>query len=293
MSGKEQSDKITRSFSLIFLFYMILVVLCIVGFMAVENYNLSKTNFERESILLQVQTEQNIIESMRLKDATWSIYDETLNEQMKSGLTLVLLDYNRSRGDPGAMDLDRIKNDLGENYDIYIINESGVIIATTYQPELGMDFGQVPYFYAFLTKIRMSEGYFPDRIVRDQLGTGKFRKFAYLPTPDHKYILELGLSGITFEELNRQLDDQNSIQRIISVNPYVEKFVIYNSMGRRLDNNTLPEKSVKGYVDEVLVLRKNLEIPDPENARTLRYIFVDLKGNKSGSDPSRIVETHL
>ena len=290
MSGKEQFDKITRSFSMIFLFYMILVILCIVGFMAVEDYNLSKTNFEHESFLLQVQTEQNIIESMRLKEATWSVYDETLNDQMKAGLTSVLLEYNQSHGDPGAMDLNRIKNELGQGYDIYVINESGVIIKTTFSSELGMDFKQVPYFFTYLTKIRESEGFFPDRIVRETLGSGNFRKFAYVPTPDHKYILELGLRGTTFDELNQHLDDQTSIQNIILLNPFVEKFVIYNSMGRRLDNNDLPERSVKGYVDEVLVLRKNLEIPDPENARTLRYIFVDLKGNKSGSDPSRIVE---
>ena len=290
MSAKEQSARITRSISLIILLYMILVVLCIVGFMAVEDYNFTKSNFEHESSLLQVQTEQNIIEAMRLKEATWSIYDETLDDQMKKGLNSVLLEYNRSGGDPGAMDLNRIKNELGEHYDIYVIDESGIIIKTTFSSELGTDFKQVPYFFTYLTKIRLSEGFFPDRIVREKLGSGNFRKFAYLPTPDHKYILELGLSGTLFDELNQHLDDQDSIQNIVSVNPYVEKFVIYNSMGRRLDTNTPPEQSVKGYVDEVLTIRKTLEIPDPENARIMRYIFVDLKGNKSGSDPSRIVE---
>jgi len=135
MSEKERSDRTIRSFSLIFLFYMILVVLCIVGFMAVEDYTFTKSNFEHESSLLQVQTEQNIIEAMRLKDTTWSIYDETLNNQMEKGLTSVLLEYNRSLGDPDAMDLNRIKNELGEQYDIYVIDESGVIVKTTFSPD--------------------------------------------------------------------------------------------------------------------------------------------------------------
>ena len=126
--------------------------------------------------------------------------------------------------------------------------------------------------------------------MREKLGTGKFRKFAYLPTPDHKYILELGLRGTTFDELNRDLDDQKSIQRIVSVDPYVESFEIYNSMGRTSDTNVLPEKSLQGYVDEVIGQRKNLEISDPQNARTIRYIFVDLHVDGYGSDPSRIIE---
>ncbi|MDD1695815.1 MAG: hypothetical protein LUQ54_02850, partial [Methanoregula sp.] len=87
MSGEDQPARTTRSFSLIFLFYMILLVLCIVGFMAIEDYTFTKSNFEHESYLLQVQTEQNIIEAVRFKEATWSVYDETLNNQMKEGLT--------------------------------------------------------------------------------------------------------------------------------------------------------------------------------------------------------------
>lgn len=290
MSTKDLPVQKTRSFSLILLLYMILLVLCVVGFMTVNDYFYTKNNFDRESLLLQVQTEQNIIEAMRLKDVTWNIYDETLDDQMKKGLTSVLLEYNRSDDEPSRMDLTGVKNSLGDNYDIYIINESGVIIETTYAPELGMDFKKVPYFYEYLTKIRLSEGFFADRIVRDKLGGGQLRKFAYMPTPDHRYIAELGFAGTTFDAINQHLDDQTQIQKIVSVNPYVEQFAVYNSMGRRLDNNSFPEKSVQDYLNEVIKNRKNLEVADPEHARAIRYLFVDLKVDKYGSDPSRVVQ---
>ena len=179
MSTKDQPVRKTRSFSLILLLYMILLVLCVVGFMTVNDYLYTKNNFDRESQLLQIQTEQNIIESTRLKDATWNVYDDTLNNQMKRGLLSVIVEYNKSGTDPSRMDLTGIKNSLGDNYDIYIINDSGVIIETTYAPELGMDFKQVPYFFEYLTKIRQSEGFFGDRIIRDKLGEGNLRKFAY------------------------------------------------------------------------------------------------------------------
>jgi PAS domain S-box-containing protein len=268
---------------------MILLIICIVGFISFNGYLYTKNNFERESSLLSIQTEQNIIEAMRLKDITWNIYDETLNDQVEKGLGLVLIEYNRTGGEPGRMDLASIKNTLGENYDIYVINESGVIVATTYMTELGMDFRQTPYFYEYLTKIRLSEGFFPDRIVREKLGTGQLRKFAYMPTPDHRYILELGLSGSTFDALNRELDDEANIRRIVSVNPYVEQFVIFNSMGRRLDNNSLPEKTTQSYIQEVLKHRMTLEVQDPGHQRTTRYLMVDLKADKYGSDTSRVV----
>ena len=290
MSTKDQPVRKTRSYSVILLLYMILLVLCVVGFMTVNDYLYTKNNFDRESLLLQVQTEQNIIEAMRLKEATWNIYDETLDDQMKKGLTLVLLEYNRSGDEPDRMDLNGVKKSIGDNYDIYVINESGVIIKTTFASELGMDFKTVPYFYEYLTKIRVSEGFFADRIIRDKLGGGQLRKFAYMPTPDHKYIAELGFAGTTFEGINQHLDDQTQIKKIVSVNPYVEQFTVYNSMGRRLDNNSYPEKSVQGYLNEVIQNRKNLEVADPENERIIRYLFVDLKVDKYGSDPSRVVQ---
>jgi PAS domain S-box-containing protein len=60
-------------------------------------------------------------------------------------------------------------------------------------------------------------------------------------------------------------------------------------MGRRLDNNSLPETTVRGYVDEVLKNRITLEVQDPDHQRTTRYLMVDLKIDKYGSDPSRVV----
>lgn len=289
MTVKDPPQRKIRSISFTFLLSMIFLIMCIVGFISLNSYFYTKNNFEHESSLLQVQTEQNIIEALRLEETTWDIYDETLNDQMKNGLVSVLLEYNRSRDEPDKMDLAEVKTSLGKNYDIYVINESGIIIATTFTPELGMDFRQVPYFYEYLTKIRLSEGFFPDRIVRENLGAGQLRKFAYLPTPDHRFILELGFSSTILDTLNQKLDDQENIQRIVSVNPYVEDFTIFNSMGRRLDNNSLPEETVQGHVAEVLKNRITLEAEDRDHQRTTRYLMVDLKVDKYGSDPSRVV----
>ena len=289
MTVKDPPLRKIRSISFTLLLSMILLIICIVGFISLNSYFYTKNNFEHESSLLQVQTEQNIIEAMRLKEITWNVYDETLNDQMKEGLASVLLEYNRSRGEPDKMDLAKVKNNLGEHYDIYVINESGVIVSTTYAQELGTDFRQVPYFYDYLTKIRLSEGFFPDRIVRERLGAGRLRKFAYMPTPDHRFILELGYSSTTLDALNQKLDDKENIRRIVSVNPYVEDFTIFNSMGRRLDNNSLPDETVLGYVAEVLKNRVTLEVEDRDHQRTTRYLMVDLKVDKYGSDPSRVV----
>jgi HAMP domain-containing protein len=209
---------------------------------------------------------------------------------MNTGLISLVQEYERAGRDPALMNISRIRAELGSDYDVYIIDESGIIIQTTYGPELGMDFKTVPYFNEYLTKIRNQDGFFPDRIVREFKGAGKFRKYAYMPTPDHKYILELGLSGQNVVRVSPTADEQGTIAQIVAVNPYIESFRIFNSMGRKTDDNSVPGEPALTYLSDAIRTRADVEIADPRHSRTIRYIFVDLKTDRYGSDTSRIVE---
>jgi HAMP domain-containing protein len=287
---QNQETMIKRSFSFYLLCSMIVLVLCIVGFLTINDYLYTKNNFDRESHLLQVQTEQNIRGSFFYKDAMSRLFDNILNEKMKAGLLTLVKEYEMAGRDPAHMNISRVKQELGSDYDVYIIDESGIIIQTTYGPELGMDFKSIPSFYQYLAKIRNQEGFFPDRIVREFKGAGKFRKYAYMPTPDHRYILELGMQGENLMPVSPAADEQGTIAQITSVNPYIESFRVFNAVGRKTDDNTVPEEPALTHIFTAIRTRSNIEIPDPEHARIIRYIVVDLQKDQYGSDTSRIVE---
>jgi PAS domain-containing protein/uncharacterized protein (UPF0333 family) len=278
-----------RSFSFYLLLFMVILVISIVGFLTINDYLYTKNNFDSESQNLQVQTEGNVVAAMRLSDTAANILDNSMNGRMMQGLTEVNQEYTRAGGDPSRMDLDTIQKNLGEGYDIYVIDESGVIVKTTYAPELGEDFKTIPYFYRYLSKIRNSTGFFPDRVVHELLGAGQFRKYAYMPTADHRYVLELGLGGSSFDMINQKLDDYKNIHNIVSANPYAEQYTVFNTMGRRDDNNTLPDNQTEAYLMQVIKARQGLEISDPDHSLTTHFIFIDLKDDTYGSDPSRIV----
>jgi signal transduction histidine kinase len=279
-----------HSFSRYLLLCMMVLVLCVVGFLTVNDYLNAKSNFDHEEHLLQVQTEQNIEQSIRLKDAILNTYDASLNERMRAGLDLVSAEYERTGRDPARMDLATVKKSIGNDFDIYVIDESGVIVYTTYAPELGMDFKTIPSFYKYLTKIRNSAGFFPDRIVNELKGEGKFRKYAYEPTADHKYVLELGLAGQFLENVNTKVQVNDNIDSIVAVNPYVKQYRVFNSLGRLCEDNSLPEPAVQKILETVIRSRSTTEEVDPDNAITTRYLFVNLEDETYGSDPSRIIE---
>lgn len=289
MAERDTPQKPNRSFSVYLLIFMVVLVIGIVGLLTINAYIYTEDNFSRESRNLQSQTERNVEEAIRLTDTASNILDDRLNDQMEEGLTSVRQEYERVGGDPARMDLSSLQSRLGEGFDIYIIDENGVIVQTTYPPELGEDFRSIPYFYTYLTKIRNSGGFFPDRVVHELLGTGQYRKYAYMPTPDHRYVLELGLGGTSFDQVNRKLDDHKNIHNIVMANPYVEDFTVFNTMGLRADNNSRPAEPVAGYLKQAISNRSTLEVADPEHHRTIRFLFIDMKDELYGSDPSRIV----
>lgn len=268
-----------------------LFLILVVGFSLATDYLYTKNTFEQDALRLQGQTEHNIEGGIRQADTSLNYFDDSLNAQMKNGFALFLAEYERSDRDPSRMNLVSVQKNLGDHYTLYIINASGVIEYTTYSPELGLDFRTVPYLFEYLTRVRQSEGFFPDRIVRDNLGQGEYRKFAYMPTPDHKYILELGYSGGPVAGGRQALGLRDFLLNLTSDNPYVEDIHIYDILGKTYDEpGYLPGSVSRERLEQVISARTSLEFQEPNESRIVRYLFIDLKDPKYGTDPSRVIE---
>ena len=291
MSTKTPQNHKSISFFFSLLIAMVLLTVIVVGLFTLNGFFTTRNLIEGNSAHTQSQTEQNIIATVRLVDASFTLFDNSLNTEMHQGLDRVMQEYHRAGNDPAKMDLDAVRNELGDQYDIYIINESGVIEYTTYQPELGVDFKKVPYFYEYLTGIRNSEGFFPDRIVKEKAGSGSLRKYAYMPTPDHRYILELGLSGSAFNKERAALDYQSIINTLAANNPSIEHIRIFDMTGHLVDNATyVPDDGTKATLISVISNRSGTVIEQPTTGKSVTYLFIDLKNKEYGSDLSRIVE---
>ncbi|MEN6610053.1 MAG: ATP-binding protein [Methanoregulaceae archaeon] len=280
-----------RSFFLHALACMLLLIVILVGYLTASMYLSTKENLERDALRLQQQTEANIREAIVLSDEGYNLFDDSLNSQMKDKFQYFLQEYNRSGRDPAKMNLAAVKSRIGDSYDLYIINSSGVIEYTTYAPELGQDFHAIPYFYEYLTRIRLSGGFYTDHVVRDELGTGKYRKYAYMPTPDHAYVLELGFSGSQILASRADLSPRALILNMTAQNPYVEQVHVYDTMGQALDEpGYSPNRTVTDRLKKVISGRADLEYSDAGSSRMVRYLYLNRESPFYGSDSSRIVE---
>ncbi len=303
-----------RSFS----FYLTVLVLLLIGAMITGittiDYISTRQLFEQQQDLLRTQTESDIRDALYLADAGLMLYDDTYNQHMEQKFAIFMEEYNRSGGDPSQMDLVTVQRKINEQplfraapylnqgrhgggpeggkpeTDLYVINESGVIEFTTFKADLGLDFSAQPEFYHYLGKIRNMSGMFPDRIVRDE-STPKLHKFAYMPTADHRYILELGLSGTFLQKERGRIQFQGVIGKILSRNPFVRDFTVYDFQNWDVTDPDKPfPVELSGDLAHVISTRKDTRSVDTTNRTVTDYLVVDLRSERYGSDPSLIVK---
>jgi PAS domain S-box-containing protein len=274
----------------LFLSILTLIVILVVG-ITVGDYYIAEKNFEDNANLLKNETEQNVRENVKTIDNGLKMFDNTLNRQMEEGFVAFHQAYNDSGGDPSRMDLSGLKQQLGGKMDLYIINSSGVVEYTTFPPDQGLDFQTtVPYFYDYLNEIRGSEGVFYDRVVQE-ISTGNLRKFAYSPSYDHKYVLELGLAAESFRSQRNTLKYTDSIEATVSENPLVRNFRIFTTSKRLVRNKSyVPDPDLSALLDQAFSSRTDILIDDPINHTALKYLYVDLRDPDYGADMSLVVE---
>ncbi|MDD1679717.1 MAG: PAS domain S-box protein [Methanomicrobiales archaeon] len=268
---------------------LLLVFVVILGITIVDYTNAEQT-LQENARLLQTQTENTIQEDLQIVDKGLKLYDNTLNQEMIEAFGLFFQEYNRSGHDPARMNLEAVRTALQGSMDLYIINSSGIIEFTTFAPDQNLDFSTIPYFYEYLMNIRESQGFFPDRAVIEP-ATGVTRKYAYMPTPDHQYIFELGLTGNNLQQARSDLGYLERFQTLKPFNPYVEGLRIFSTRKQLEDNPSyVPDPNLSATLDRVIQEKKTLTFDNPAAGKKVTYLYVDLRDENYGSDVSRIVE---
>ena len=239
------------------------------------------------------QTESGVTLSILLVDTGLKLFDNTLNHEMAEGCGPVLAEYERAGRDPAEMDLLRVREELGGRMDIYVVNANGVIEYTTYAPDLGLDFREIPYFYDRITELRLGDAFAADRVVAEPAG-GILRKYAYMPSPDHRYLFELGLVCSSTDIDRYDPRYQTLREELVRLHPAVTGIRIFDCYGR-LINVTDPVDpvgvpAVNPVAVEVFETKEDRTLTDSVAGTITRYIFVDLSDPRYPSDASRIVE---
>ncbi|MCF8107286.1 MAG: GGDEF domain-containing protein [Desulfohalobiaceae bacterium] len=150
-----------------------------------------------------MMVEQNIVDALKYVDNSYKILEKYLNQDMREFSEILVRKYSEN-SNVMNWDLKELQDGF-EDYEIYIIDGRLAVVRTTLKEDLGLDFSQFPNF-AELLRERMAGATFSADRMDISTNTHKLKKYSYMPTPDHKYLLEL---SVDIQETNPTIEGIN------------------------------------------------------------------------------------
>jgi serine phosphatase RsbU (regulator of sigma subunit) len=303
------TDRVKDFFRLISLRqYLIIVIVCIIllvtGFLLIISY------YQAEGVVLKLDeyfqeyTEKNIRDRVSLVNTGLDLFDSGLNNQLIPAFDLYGQAYNNSHGNLSAIPYRELKEKIDRNttgtVDLYVVNRNGMIIRSTVPEVLSLSLYRDPGYVQKLPGIINGSAIVPDRVVNaysaaDAATISGLKKFAFMPTPDHAYLLEIGISDLSFSDVRSNLSYSMISEEMSDINPYLDDIRIFDihknlfvkggiAPAYTLDNVT------RARLDEVISARSDMTYLNEDNGSFTQYMFIDLSGDASISDMSVIAE---
>lgn len=263
-----------------------ITIFCIVVIITMTFVSYTETDRNLKSIYKkeQLSAEDLFNKSSIYIHRAYKLWDKTYNPPMEMSMQLVSGAYNRSGGDPASMNLSGIQQAIssltGFSMNIYLVDKNGIIIRTTDIPQQGLDFSKYPDFFSRLNEIRNKSAFVPDEIVTGFIKGSPRKKFAYQPTGDHQYIIELGINvedelrndtnALSYDDLVRHvMKEYPSINRIHLINSlFVPEIGKEDYPGENLDPST------QATVSWVFDHKSRVEIEDQDNHTFTTYFYI-------------------
>lgn len=217
-----------------------------------------------------------------MQDMAMRILEKQIEPDLRSFSNILVHDIFRSTEKIETADLAAIRKRIGmdqDNQDIYVISREGVVVNTTFSPDLGLnffDFGKE--HKEMLEEVWQSNTFLSEKFTIEN-STKRLKKFTYIPTLDGRYLIELGIysaqadSIIDFvkSRMNNMSDERTNI---ISVDLFIG---MDNPLC--LNGNAIIEEEFTEYYREVMEKKVRITLDDRKASPPVRrdFIFMDRK----------------
>lgn len=169
---------------------LITFALILVAVMSYVNRQILVLDIQEQEATNRILIEDHILKDMEAVDNAHLYFDQNVSDQMESVLE-ELVSYYEENPSISDWDLQQMKKEHG--MDIYILDKTNTVIYTTFEHDKGFSFSECCKSFSKLLDERRDSGVFYTDGIDVSTTTGAIRKFAYLGTPDHNYLFELGI----------------------------------------------------------------------------------------------------
>lgn len=263
-----------------------LVILCIVALSLIA-HQLSKNLLMKDYEIQKKYIVANVVRSMNLIESGYGMLDTQLEKVMTEDVLHFKALYDASAK---PVDLDLIKSQMDNQYELAIIDNETTIIDTTLKEALQFNFMAFDQTLGQkIDGIRLSRKVAHERI-RTNVVNGLLSKFSYVASGDGAVLLEIVYSNGDFAANVESLDPVRTLENLEESNPYVTDIKAFDVYGYAYTNSgELSEPTPESIANvKRAVAEKAFEIP--HGSQSVCYAYIPDTAIDPLSDHGKIVE---
>ncbi len=239
------------------------------------------------AILVEANTARNfiigdeIIKVLEFHDVALNLVELRLDERM-SKISNEIRDYLADTPNLEKVDLEKIQIKFGMNpimEDIYIINRDGIVVNTTFEDDMLLNFFSFGEEHKNLLLNIFNEGLFHSERFAIENKTKRIKKYTYQPTVDGKYIIQIGVYSSEADEIIDFI--RNTTAQITKKNESIESVELFIIADQpfSLNKNAILNEGEKKLLNQAFMARDTLSIDSTINKKRLnyQYIYMDRK----------------
>ncbi len=250
-----------------------IVALLLLGFL---NFN------DTRKILVQTSNERNyiigdeLIKILELRDVALNLIETNINKRTQK-FSDDICDRLDEMNDIESADLYAMRKALGMNpimEDIYIINRNGIVINTTFEDDLNLDFFSFGEEHKHMLLGIFEKGKFLNERFTIEANSKRLKKYSYQPTKDGNYIVQIGVYSQEADEIVDFI--KNTTSQIASKNQSIESVELFFNEDNpiSLNRDAVVEERHMPLLMKVFAEQDTLHIDERIDKKRLNYQFI-------------------
>lgn len=273
---------------LIYVLPFVVVTLLILSFLA---YYQAKQIFLSNYRLQKEQIEANIQSTMLAIDYGYAMFEKSQESELKQKLLDFKAEFEKAGNDPEKLSLDAVKAEMGEEYDLVIIDNDTTIVRSTIPGTLDFNFRETNKILGSGIDAMMDSDSIQYERFSDNLGTGYLTMFAYLSAADNRYLLEVAKTQPSLGSYVNKLKTLIMPSELSKISPDIVSIRVFDIYGFEYTDKGAKTMPTPESEDIVGKAKKEGRFKIAEGNITKSYFYVDLKKAENHlSDNSKIVE---
>lgn len=240
------------------------------------NFNHTKTIMIESNNTRNYIIGDEIIKVLEFHDVALNIVEARLNSKM-SNTSNEIRDYLANKSNIESINLQDIQEKFGMDpimEDIYIINRNGIVINTTFEDDLMLDFFSFGEEHKNLLLNIFEDELFHSESFTIENKTKRIKKFSYHPTIDKKYIIQIGVYSLEADKIIDFI--RNTTAQIAKKNESIESVELFIIADQpfSLNKNAIIDNTGKKILNRVFVNRDTISLDTIINERRLKYQYI-------------------